>query len=150
MNPTHTLLVALMRALIAEPEKLVAQSSGTSLAVYTWRQDHARLVGKGGETIYALRKIGEYIGVRLTLNDPEHDIDAEVKPSPVFDALAMVKALHEAAKDEAEVETDEMEGMTMIVVKGSILPPDFARAVALICRKIGTITKRPIEIVYED
>jgi predicted RNA-binding protein YlqC (UPF0109 family) len=143
------LLIALMKALLSEPEKLVTEAKGSSLAVQTWKQDHARLVGKGGETIYALRKIGEYLGVRLTLKDPEHQIQALVTPAPEFDAVAMVKQLHAAAGDTAEVEADDIEGMTAVAVRGSELAPDFARAVTLICRKIGTITKRPIEIVYE-
>lgn len=151
MNPkNHQLLIALIKALISEPEKLVTESKGHSLEVSTWRQDHARLVGKGGETIYALRKIGEYIGCRLTLNDPEHDINAPVKPSQPFDALAIVKALHAAASDDAKVEKEGDEMGTDIYVIGSIVPPDFARAVALICRKIGTITKHPIEVTYSE
>lgn len=150
MNPNQTLIFKLMKALIAEPEKLVAEADGPRLEVFTWRQDHARLVGKGGETIYALQKIGEYLGVRVVLKDPEHDIQAAVKPRDEFNALEVVKALHAAANDEATVEADEIEGMTALAVKNSIIPPDFARAVTLICRKIGTITKRPIEILYED
>lgn len=138
-----------MKGLLSEPEKLIADAQGSSITVQTWKQDHARLVGKGGETIYALRKIGEYLGVRLTLKDPEQDITAPVKPSPEFDAAETVRQLHAAAGDSPEVEASDLEGMTAVAVKGSQLAPDFARAVALICRKIGTITKKHIEVVYE-
>lgn len=150
-NPTpNILLLRLMKALISEPEKLVpSRDDARDLTVHTWAKDHARLVGKGGETIYALRKLGEYMGLRLTLADPLHDIDAAVKPRPEFEALETVKALHAAAGDKAHIERDEIEGMTMIAVTATGLQPDFCRAVTLLFRKIGTISKHPIEVVYE-
>lgn len=151
ISPKNNLLLGLMKSLISEPAKIAIESeSPRSLTVFTWQKDHARLVGRGGETIYALRKLAEFIGIRLTLKEPVPEIEAPAEERD-FKVAETVKSFHEAAGDpDIELEELSAEGMTEIKIRGSLLTPDFARAMTLVCRKIGTITKRPIEIMYED
>jgi hypothetical protein len=136
-------LIALIQALATEPSKVGTIATQTALTITSWRKDHARLVGSRGETIYAIKKIGEYIGLHVTLTEPEADVHATAPES--FDPRAILAALHTGAR-EPEARID---GKTTLTVRNSQLPPDFTRAIPLVFHKAGKARGEQWEVRYE-
>lgn len=130
MTP-KTALISLIQALATVPSKVGIITTGTQLTVTAWRNDHARIVGNRGETIYAIKKIGEHIGLQVHLTEPEPDIHATAPQD--FEPRAILAALHAGARELAV----RIDGDASLTVHNSQLPPSFTRAIPLVFHKAG-------------
>lgn len=143
MSPAQTNLLLIIQALATEPSKVGARIDGSTMTVTAWKKDHPRLVGTKGDTIYALKKIAEHTGTRLTLTEPEIDL-TPVRVPAKFSPRAILDGLHAAAGAHGIT----TEGTTDMTVRNCQLPPDFIRAVSIVFYKAGKARGEHWEVTY--
>lgn len=143
MTPKQANFFLLIQALSTNPAKVAATATDTGITVTAWKNDHPRIVGSKGNTIYAIKKIGEHIGVRVVLTEPEPDIHG-VKAPAKFNPRAILDGLHKAA-GAAGLTT---EGDTIITVRNCQLSPDFLRAVGIAFFNAGKAQNERWEVIY--
>ena len=145
MTP-KTALISLIQALATVPSKVGIISTGTQLTVTAWNNehahDHARIVGNRGETIYAIKKIGEHIGIHVHLTEPEPDIHATAPQD--FEPRAILAALHAGARELSL----RIDGDASLTVHNSQLPPSFTRAISLVFHKAGKARRENWNVEY--
>lgn len=159
MMPETEALQNLMAAMVTRPETLRVDEHvglGLQVRVQTRKRDQPRLIGRGGQTIYALQAIAESMGtpdarVSLTLDEPAEDTEAKTEARAMNPDALLAHVLHRMEDlQEAEVTAiRQNNGTAYIGIKATEQPkPKIVAALSLVFHAIGRMQNTHLELEW--
>lgn len=134
MTAQTIFLATLCQSLMRQPRRLHIETIDDVAHIVVLPGDISRIIGKQGETINALTKVMEGIGVRIRADEPDEKVPSR-KPLPEPTLAELVERYYSHAGQQVTVAVSA-DG-EQVVVAGSQCDPSVDRALAAIIFKIA-------------